>query len=107
MFEITYQERLAGTLAGDYRLSGDEINAKAREWITDHPEEWQLIESRVREYVMAGKKFSLREAIINPLKWEYGFPCSNTYTASFQRILNMRIPGYKNYARMNKSKVDG
>lgn len=105
MFELDMGERLAASLAGDYRQSGDEIMADAVEWKQSHPDEWLEIETRVRDLVRQGRRFSLR-VVIDNLAWEKGFKCRHALTAPFARILAQRVPGFTDCCQMNKSKVD-
>lgn len=107
MFDLTLQERLAGTLAGDYRQSGDDMMCAALRWIDEHPAEWVTIESRVREMVASGRKMSLRTLIDYEIVWGVE-PVSvpHALTAPFQRLLMQRVPGYRECFKCAKSKVD-
>lgn len=106
MFQLSLEDRLAASIAGDYRQSGDDIMADAMEWIQEHPSDWLDIKNEARAFVAARMKFSLRDCIIGPLKWRNGFSCANSLTAPLSRILAQQIPGYIDYCQMNHSKVD-
>lgn len=107
MFDLTLQERLAGTLAGDYRQSGDDMMCAALRWIDEHPAEWVTIESRVREIVASGRKMSLRTLIDYEIVWGVE-PVSvpHALTAPFQRHLMGRVPGYLDSFAISKSRAD-
>lgn len=106
MYEPTLEENLAATIKGDWILTGDEMHDAAEKWIQEHPSDWLDIKREARAFVAAGKKFSLRECIVIPLKWKNGFSCANSLTAPMSRILAKQIPGYIDYCQMNHSKVD-
>ena len=106
MYKPTLEENLAATIAGDYRLSGEDMMADALEWKQDNPEAWHEIEEQVRECVRTGRKASLR-VIVDGVVWHRGIKCRHALTAPFQRILAQRIPRYRECFDMSSSKVDG
>lgn len=107
MFELSYQERLAGTIAGNYQLSGDDIMCDALRWTQEHPVVWADIESEVRWKVMRKKRGRLQTIIYNVCDEREVKAPSKTLTAAFQRILMQRVPGYLDSFTVCKSKVDG
>lgn len=102
----SFQERLAGTLAGDYRLSGDDMMHDALKWMQEHPASWTAIESYVRGIVRDGKKASLQRVIYRVAEDE-GFKAPDkNLTAAFQRHLMGRVPGYLDSFAISKSRAD-
>lgn len=102
----SFQERLAGTLAGDYRLSGDDMMHDALKWMQEHPANWTAIESYVRGIVRDGKKASLQRVIYRVAEDEgFRVPDKNL-TAAFQRHLMGRVPGYLDSFSISKSRAD-
>lgn len=103
---FSYQERLAGTLAGNYRLSGDEMMADAMKWAQEHPITWADIESEVRTRVAKKKRGRLQTIIYNVCDESGVKAPSKTLTAAFQRILMQRVPGYLDSFEIAKSRCD-
>lgn len=102
----SFQERLAGTLAGDYRLSGDDMMHDALKWMQEHPASWTAIESYVRGIVRDGRKASLQRVIYRVAEDE-GFKAPDkNLTAAFQRHLMGRVPGYLDSFSISRSRAD-
>ena len=106
MFQLSLDDRLAASIACDYRQSGDDIMADAIEWTQEHPHEWAEIQSQVRSVVASRRKASLR-VIVDGVCWQTGTGCKHALTAAFSRLLAKRIPNYADSFQMNKSKTDG
>lgn len=106
MYQPTLEDRLAATIAGSWELSGDEMNDELRKWIDCHRSEWMDIVAESRRLAAMGKPFSFRDQIFIPLKYEKHFGCGHTLVAPMERQLCKMVPGFVDWCRMSKSKVD-
>ena len=93
-------------IAGNYRLSGQEMMDDAAKWIMDNRPAWLSIETAVRERVSQRRKSSL-QALIYIVADECGFKAPDkNLTAAFQRRLMKSVPGYLDCFTVNKSRTD-
>ena len=105
MQQLTFEDDI-GTLAADYRMSGDEMMAKALEWIGAHPDGWRVIVNEVRAVVARGGEMSLRTLVDYHVVYGMQVSVPHALTAPMQRILAQTVPNYSKHFRMSRSKVD-
>lgn len=91
---------------------GDEMAAKAAEWVRRNPDAWRWMCYAAHEHAARGERFSIGD-LAESVRWRRSargvddFKVNNTLRAPLARMLVRAVPQCREFIVMRKSKCDG